>query len=91
MLNSGKWPAYEAQQCDMYFYADADLWCRCLQTLLRYCMGLLYVNFKFIWEGAMNVLRLEAEHAPDAFWALFIDRVRHAAALTHTTRIVEGT
>jgi hypothetical protein len=53
-------------------------------------LGLLYVNFKFIWEGAMGVLRLEAAHAPDDFWALFIDRVRHAAALTHTTRPTNG-
>jgi hypothetical protein len=65
-------------------------WLFRLQTVLRYGLGLLYVNFKFIWEGAMGVLRLEAAHAPDDFWALFINRVRHAAALTHTTRPAHG-
>ena len=55
-----------------------------MQVVTRYCLGLLYVNFKFVWEGAMEVLRIEAQHAPERFWPLFIDRLRRMAELTNT-------
>lgn len=60
------------------------------QVVMRYTFGLLYVNFKFVWEGAMEVLRQEAEHRPAVFWALFLDRVELAARLTHTVTLAEG-
>eukprot|EP00124_Ichthyophonus_hoferi_P003712 Ihof_evm2s341 gene=Ihof_evmTU2s341 len=52
------------------------------EVVVRYMMGMLYVNFKLLWEPVMEILAGECSRDTPLFWGLILAQIQKVAYLT---------